>query len=102
MAKTRPDSGDTTWRSADVPDQTVSMVGKAAMEVMKLRESFTQNMAAAQTDEERQNLAEQAETAAVRAISEQGITVAEYNEVIGAAQSDPELEERVLTACRQA
>jgi hypothetical protein len=80
MAKTssKTPRGDGALRSADVPDQTVSMVGKAAMEVMKVRESLAENMAIARTDEERESLTEQAETAAVRAISEQGITVAEY------------------------
>ncbi len=94
--------GDGTLRSADVPDQTITQVGKAVSEVLKVRQSLEENMATARTDGERQNLTEQAETAAARAISEQGLTVAEYNEVITAAQSDPELEERVLTAYRLA
>ena len=70
------------------------------MEIVKLRQSLEENIATAQTEEERQTLAGQVETAAVRAIGEQGLTVAEYNEVISAAQADPDLEERVLVACR--
>jgi hypothetical protein len=104
MARTNsnaPRSGG-TLRSADVPDQTVSQVGKAASEVMKLRQSLEENMAAERTDEERQSLTEQAENAAVRPISAQGISVAEYNEIITATKSDPELEERVVTAYRLA
>jgi len=93
---------DATLRSIDVPDDTVAQVGKAVSEVMKLRQSLAENLATAQNDEERQSLAAQAENAAARAISQQGITVAEYNEIITAAQSDPDLEERVVTAYRLA
>ena len=93
---------DSVLRSADVPDRTVTQVGKAVSEVMKLRQSLADDLATAQSEEERQNLAQHAESAAVQAISEQGITVAEYNEIIAAAQSDPDLEERVVTAYRLA
>ena len=33
-------------------------------------------------------------------MSEQGLTVDEYNEIIATADSDPELEQRVLIACK--
>jgi hypothetical protein len=91
---------DGTLQNNDVPDQVVSQVGKAVAEILKLRQSLEENMATAQTDEERQTLTDQVESAAVRAIGDQGLTVSQYNQVISAAQSDSELEERVLVACR--
>jgi hypothetical protein len=103
MARTNSNThSDGTLRSTDVSNQTVSQVGKAALEVLKLHRSLDENMTTVQTDDERQRLTEQTESAAVRAISEQGITVAEYNEVLTAAQADPELEERLLSVCRLA
>jgi Domain of unknown function (DUF4168) len=98
MSSTPRDDGN--LQSGDVSDQTISQVGKAVVEIVKLRQSLEENIATAQTEEERQTLTSQVETAAVRAIGEQGLTVAEYNEVITAAQADPDLEERVLVACR--
>ena len=98
MSSTPRDDGN--LQSVDVSDQTISQVGKAVVEIVKLRQSLEENIATAQTEEERQTLTSQVETAAVRAIGEQGLTVAEYNEVISAAQADPDLEERVLVACR--
>ncbi len=91
---------DGTLQSGDVSDQVVSQVGKAVVEIVKLRQSLEENMATVQTEAERQTLAGQVETAAVRVIGDQGLTVAEYNEVIAGAQADPDLEERVLVACR--
>jgi hypothetical protein len=69
---------------------------------MKLRQSLEESMATARTDEECERLTEQADNAVVRAISAQGISIAEYHDIIAAAESDPELEERVVTAYRLA
>ena len=101
MAKGRPEiqRGAGTLQSSDGSDQVGSQVGKAAMQIVKLRQTLEANMATAETDEERETLSIQVETAAVRAIDEQGLTVEEYNEVIAAAGSDPDLEQRVLGAC---
>jgi hypothetical protein len=92
--------GDGTLQSSDVPDQVVSQVGRAAVELMKLRQSLEESMATAQTEEERETLTNQVEMAVLRAIGEQGLTVDQYNQVIAGAQSDPDLEQRVLVACK--
>jgi hypothetical protein len=103
MAKTKfAVKKDDTLQSADVSDQTVSQVGKAVVQIMKLRQTMESSMATAHTDEERQSIADEVETAAVVAIGDQGLTVEQYNQVIGSAQTDSELEERVLVACRAA
>ena len=102
MAKGMSRHDDAALQSSDVSDQVVSQVGKAAVEILKLRQSLEENMATAQTEEERETLTSQVEMAAVRAIDEQGLTVEEYNEVLAAARSDQELEERVLLACKAA
>jgi len=93
---------DQAMHDGDVPDQVVSQVGKAVAEILKLRQSLEESMVVAKSDEEKQSLADQVEGAAVRAISDQGLTVDQYNQVITAAQGDSDLEERVLTACRAA
>ena len=101
MAKTSTRSRDDgAMPIGEVSDQVVSQVGKAVVQIMKLRESLEENMATARTAEERQTLAEQVETEAVRAISDQGLTVDQYNQVITAAQGDADLEQRVLVACK--
>jgi hypothetical protein len=100
--KSSASRGDSMLQSADVSDQTVSQVGKAVAQIMKLRLSLEEDMSTARTDEERQSLAAEVESAAMRAIDEQGLSIPEYNEVMTAAQNDPELEERVLLAYRAA
>ena len=63
--------------NGDVSDENVSHVGKAVVDILKLRHTLEENMAAASTEEERQNIADQVETAAVTAIGDQGLTVAD-------------------------
>ena len=67
--------GDGVLQSADVSDQTVSQVGKAVAQIMKLRLSLEEDMSTARTDEERQSLAAEVESAAMRAIDEQGLSI---------------------------
>ncbi len=102
MDKSKSQRSEAALQSSDVSDEVVSQVGKAAVEILKLRQSLEENMATAQSDEERESLTSRVEMAAVRAIDEQGLTVEEYNEVLAAARSDQELEERVLLACKAA
>src|SRR6516162_1584821 len=81
MAKSpKTPRNDGTMRSTDVADATVAQVGKAVSAILQLREPLEESMATARTEQERQNIAGQIEDAAVRAISDQGLTVAEYNE----------------------
>ena len=77
MAKTNSKTQhvDAELQAGDVPDEVVSHVGKAVAQIMKLRQTYEENAATVQSEEERQNLAEQVETAAVRAIDEEGLTV---------------------------
>ena len=93
---------DSAPQRDDVAEQVVSQVGKAVAEIMKVRQHFVEDMTTAKTDEERQNLAGQIESAAVRAISDQGLTVDQYNQIIEATQADADLEERVMVAYRMA
>jgi hypothetical protein len=104
MAKTRSNTQrrDSALQPEDVPDQMVSQVGKAVAQIVKLRQSLEENMATAESEEQRHDLAGQIENAAVRAISDQGLTLDQYNQVIAATQADAELEERVMLAYRAA
>lgn len=87
-------------QSADVSDQMVSQVGKAVVQIAKLRKSMEDQLVTARTDEDRQTIADELQSAALLAINEQGLSVTEYNQVIVSAEEDTDLEERVLLACQ--
>lgn len=97
--KTQSDSEKPT---VQVADEMVAKVGAAVGQVAMIRQEYTQRVQSAGTDDERDQLADQAQQAAVRAISDQGISVTEYNEVVSAAENNPDLEDRLIMAARAA
>lgn len=102
MAGNRKTQSDSDNPDVKVPDEMVSKVGAAVGQVAMIRQEYTQRVQSAGTDDERDRLADQAQQAAVKAISDQGISVTEYNEVVSAAENNPDLEDRLIMAARAA
>jgi hypothetical protein len=83
-----------------ISDETVVKVGRAVGQIALIREAYREGLAELDGDGEKRELAERAEAAAVRAISDQGLSIVEYNRVVATADDDPELEERLLAAAK--
>ncbi len=86
--------------SAILDDATIAKVGRALRQVAEIKETYSERLASAGTEDERQELVLEAEDAAVEALDEQGLTVERYAAVLTAAEADPELEERLVAAAR--
>jgi hypothetical protein len=84
----------------NISDETVDKVGRAVGQIALIREAYREGLAELDSDSEKQELAERAEVAAVKAIGAQGLSVTEYNQVVATAENDPDLEERLLTAAK--
>ena len=93
-----PDTMSGTTPNARVPDETVARTGAALRRVAEIHNVYAPKVEAAPTPDERTRLSSQATDAARKAISDQGLTVEQYNEVVVAAQDNTELEERLLEA----
>ena len=91
-----PKLGATGSDGQGLSDLIIEKVGTACGEVAAIRERYSSRIAAASSDDERVELREAATEAAVQAISDQGLTVDQYNEVVTQAQADPELEAVLL------
>jgi hypothetical protein len=81
-------------------DETVSRVGRAAGQVASIRDAYRQGLNELDDEDEKEELGQQAETAAVKAISEQGLSIDEYHHVVNAAGEDPALRERLVAAAQ--
>lgn len=81
-----------------VPDGLVNKVGAALREITEIRETYTQRLAAAGNGDEREAVEDAAQVAMVQAIDAQGLSVGQFNDVVSAAEEDPELGQRVLAA----
>lgn len=87
---------------AAVSQDMVTRVGSAAGRIARIQQEYTMQAEAETATEAREALATRARAAAERAIDEQGISVQEYNDVLAAADTDEDLEQRLVGAAREA
>jgi hypothetical protein len=98
-AQTPPTPG-ATIQQGDLSDAMVQKVGTALRQTVTIRQKYAERAQATKSSDEQQALASQAQTEMVQAISDQGLTVQQYNQVIQMAQADPTLKQRVLSAAQ--
>jgi len=79
---------------------TITKAGAALRRVTEIKQTYSQRLGGAKTEDEQQTLRKQATEEAVKAISDQGLTVDQYNQVIRQAQANPGLRERLLAAAQ--
>ena len=84
-----------------VSQDMVTRVGSAAGRVARIQQDYATQAEAQTANDAREALANQARAAAEQAIDEQGISIEDYNAVLSAAEGDPDLEQRLLSAARE-
>jgi hypothetical protein len=90
---TKPDSG--------LDNDMVNRVGAAAGKVARIQQEFTMQAQAETEPDAREALAMRARADAERVIDEQGLSIQDYNAVLTAAETDQDLEQRLLEAARE-
>jgi hypothetical protein len=84
-----------------VSQDMVTRVGSAAGLVARIQQDYAMQVEAEPADDTRQVLADRARAAAERVIDEQGISIQDYNAVLQAAESNEDLERRLVDAARE-
>ena len=84
-----------------ISQDMVTRVGSAAGMVARIQQDYAMQAEAEPADDTRQVLADKARAAAERVIGEQGISMQDYNTVLQAAESDENLERRLVDAARE-
>src|SRR4051794_4365348 len=102
MASSQTGHSGGTQSGAQVSDDLVAKVGAAVSKVVVIQQSYAARAQADGSPDYREALADEAEREAVQAIDDQGLSVEQYNTVLNAAEGDPGLEERLLSAARAA
>jgi hypothetical protein len=97
--------GGTTTPGATVPrgevsDATVQKVGAALRQTATIRQKYAERAQSKTSSQDQETLATAAQTEMVQAISDQGLSVQQYNQVIQMAQADPALKQRLLSAAQ--
>jgi len=82
-------------------EDMITRVGAAAGLVARIQQDYSLQVQEETEPDAREALANRARADAERVIGEQGLSVQDYNAVLSAAENDPQLEERLLTAARE-
>ena len=95
-----PDQGQAQMPAANAPisDTTIGKAGAALRDVANVQRDYAGKLNAANSNEEKRGLTEQANAQAVQAIRSHGLSLQEYSSVVQTARSDPQLMQRLLSA----
>jgi hypothetical protein len=84
-----------------ISQDMVTRVGSAAGLVARIQQDYATRAESEPEDNVRQAMASQARADAERVIDAQGISIQDYNAVLTAAETDQDLERRLLDAARE-
>lgn len=100
-AQTQSPSPGAPAQAQNIPDQKLAATAAALEKVASVKEDYKGRIEAA-TPTDRPRLAEEAEKALLGAVTEQGLSVEEYNSILTVAQNNSDVREKILQRLRPA
>ena len=94
LAQSPPPGPSTS--APDLSDQKLSAVAAALERVASLQRDYRQRIAEAEAPAEKERLVEEANNELTKAVTEQGLSVEEYESILGVAQDNPEIRNKIL------
>jgi hypothetical protein len=92
-----------TVPEGEFSDAVVQKVGAALGQINQIRETYAKRLESLDSRDEKQAVEAEAQTVMVRAVSQQGLSVEQFNAVVSAAKATPDdLGRRVLAAAKVA
>jgi uncharacterized protein DUF4168 len=91
--------GSPSEEAPNIPDQKLDAIAAALQRVVTVRENYERKLQEAQpSDVER--IANEAKGELVKAVTDQGLSVEEYNKILVVAQNDPQVRQKILQRVR--
>lgn len=87
--------GRPTAPTTSIPDSKLDATAKAVKKISSVKDSYDQKLAQAPAAE-KNKLADEADAAAKKAITEQGLSVEEYTTILEVAQSDTTVRDKLI------
>lgn len=82
--------------AADFSDAKLESYAEAVVGIQQVNQKWQTEMNAAQSQEEADKIREQSFTEMEKVVQDKGLTVQEYNDITVAAQSNPDLNQKIL------
>ncbi len=91
----KPDAALPSKPDANVPDEKLDKAAAAIGRVVALKQTYTQRLQTA-SEAERPQIADEAKTAMTKAVTDQGLSVEEYSNILQVAENDTSVRDRIL------
>lgn len=82
-------------KPANIPDEKIGAAAAALQRVAGIKQDYEKRLAAAQ-DNDKQKLVDEANSELVKAVTDQGLSVDEYTQIMVVAQNDPQVRDKIL------
>jgi hypothetical protein len=86
--------------SADISDQKLDAAAKAVKGISALQNTYEQKIAQA-PQEDKSRIADEADSAMQKVVTDQGLTVEEYTSILQVAQNNPTVHQKLLDRLKQ-
>jgi hypothetical protein len=101
LAQERLAQESATPDAASVPDEKLDKAAVAMERVASLKQGYMEKMVAA-PEADRERIADEAQTELSRAVTEQGLSVEEYSNILKVAENDTAVREKIIQRLRTA
>jgi hypothetical protein len=98
-AQVQSPSPGATDQPSNIPDQKLDAAAAAAQRVASLKQDYQQRIAAA-APSDKERIANDAINALAKAVTDQGLSLEEYDSILEVAQNDPEVREKIRQRIR--
>jgi len=91
----KPDATAPVKPDASLPDEKLDKAAAAIGRVVALKQTYTERLQSA-SDAERPQIADEAKTAMTKAVTDQGLSVEEYSNILQVAENDNTVRDKIL------
>lgn len=86
---------DQAKKAQNISEDKLNAVASALVDISRVRHDYEQRLAGASPDD-RKRIADEGNIALEKAVTDKGLSVKEYDEIIEVAQNDPDFREKLI------
>jgi hypothetical protein len=99
-AQAQPPAPAPAQPSPTIPDQKLDAAAAALDRIVSVKENYQQQIDQAPDQADKQRLVEEANDAMRKAVTDQGLSVEEYTEILVVARNDPAVRQKIIQRMR--
>ena len=99
-AQTQAPNTQTQAQPSNIPDQKLDAAAAAVEQVGTLKQNYQEKLTSAPPSE-KERITSELNNAMARAVTDQGLSVEEYNSIIQVAHNDPQIRQKILQRVKE-